>query len=305
MARNSAVPSALVLNAQQLRTLLAVVDEGTFDAAAAVLRVTSPAVSQRVKALEQCVGRMLLVRTKPVRLTEPGKVVTRLARQVARLASDVHAELGVIDGEDPSRLPIAVNADSLTTWFLPALTRMPEELRICVELCRADADRATAMLRGGAVLAAVTSSPAPVPGCSVRRLGHMRYVPVASPEFVAGWLDGPLSRLLPAAPVLVFDDNDDLQDRFVGRLVHGATASPHRHHIATSESMVEAAAAGMGWGMVPQLLARRRLAAGTLTNLESDVRIDVALFWQQWKLESPVLAAAMDVVTAAAAAALE
>jgi LysR family transcriptional regulator (chromosome initiation inhibitor) len=161
------------------------------------------------------------------------------------------------------------------------------------------------MLREGSVVAAVTSSSAPVPGCSVRRLGHLRYVPVASPDFVARWLDGPLRRLLPTAPVLVFDRRDELQDRFVGRLAHGCTASAHRHYVATSEGMVTAAAAGMGWGMVPLIQARRWLVAGTLTDLDPSAPSDVPLFWQQWKLESPVLTAAADVVSAAAATALE
>ena len=73
----------------QVRTLLAVVDEGTFDAAAAALHVTPSAISQRVKALEQRTGRVLLLRTKPVRPTESGEVLVRLARQVARLEHEL------------------------------------------------------------------------------------------------------------------------------------------------------------------------------------------------------------------------
>jgi LysR family transcriptional regulator (chromosome initiation inhibitor) len=292
------------MDAQQLRTLLAVVDEGTFDAAAAVLHVTASAVSQRVKALEQSVGRMLLLRTKPVRLTESGKIVTRFARQLARLESDARAELGLLDSQEPNRLPIAVNPDSLATWFLPALTYMPDELRISFELHREDADRAAVLLREGVVMAAVCSSSMPVPGCSVRALGHMRYVPVASPEFVSRWLARPLRQSLPSAPVLVIDRGDDLQDRFAGQLAHGVTASAHRHQIATSEGMIEAAAAGLGWGMVPLIQARRWLAVGTLTDLAPGKPVDVPLFWHQWKLDSPVLAAAANAVTAAAAAAL-
>ncbi|GAB1511078.1 LysR family transcriptional regulator ArgP [Actinophytocola sp. KF-1] len=290
------------MDAQQLRTLLAVVDEGTFDSAAAVLQVTASAVSQRVKALEQTVGRLLLLRTKPVRLTESGKVVARLARQLARLERDVRAELGLVDDDEPNRLPIAINADSLATWFLPALTRIPEDLRISFELHREDAERAASLLREGAVMAAVTSSSTPSSGCVVRRLGCLRYVPVASPEFVSRWLDGPLRERLPTAPVLVIDRGDDLQDRFVDRLAPGHTASGHRHHMATSESVVTAAAAGLGWGMVPAMQATRWLAAGTLIDLTPGAPMDVPLFWHQWKVDSPVLSAAADAVTAAAAA---
>ncbi len=288
-----------------MRTLLAVAEEGTFDAAATVLRVTASAVSQRVKALEHSVGRILVLRTKPVRLTESGKVVARLARQLARLEADARAELGLTDGGEPRRLSIAVDADSLSTWFLPALARMSAEPRVNFELQREEADRTAVMLREGVVMAAVTSSSAPAPGCSVHRLGYLRYVPVASPEFVARWLDGPLPALLPAAPVLVTDRGDDRQDRFVGGLADGRAASGYRHHIGTSEGTLEAAAAGLGWGLVPLMQARRWLAAGALVDLVPGVTADVPLFWHQWRIGSPVLVAATEAVMAAAAATLD
>lgn len=214
----------------QVRTLLAVVDEGTFDAAASALHVTPSAVSQRVKALEQRTGRVLLTRTKPVRATESGEVVVRFARQLARLERDARAELGMTGAGEPTRVSIAVNADSLATWFLGALARLPAEPRLCFELRREDEDHTAALLREGQVMAAVTSSPDAVAGCSVRALGRMRYVAVASPEFAEAYRGGPLRD----APVVNFDRRDDFQDGFVRRLPGevrgsepGAALHPH------------------------------------------------------------------------------
>src|SRR5439155_4032659 len=169
----------------QVRTLLAVVDEGTFDAAAAALHVTPSAVSQRVKTLEQRTGRVLLTRTKPVRPTESGQVVVRFARQLAALEQDAQRDLGIGVGSGSARLSIAVNADSLATWFLPALTRVPQSPPVCFELHREDETHTAALLREGQVMAAVTSSAEPVAGCLVRPLGLARYLPVASPRFAA------------------------------------------------------------------------------------------------------------------------
>jgi LysR family transcriptional regulator (chromosome initiation inhibitor) len=289
----------------QVRTLLAVVDEGTFDAAASALHVTPSAVSQRVKALEQRTGRVLLVRTKPVRPTESGEVVVRFARQLARLEHDAYAELGMTGSGEPTRLSIAVNADSLATWFLPALARVPQELRLCFELCREDEDHTAALLREGAVMAAVTSSSDPVAGCSVRALGRMRYLPAASPGFARQWLghetDTPLRDLIAGAPVVAFDRNDDVQDDFVRTLRGGPRASSLRHLMPTSEGFVAAVVAGMGWGMVPQAQAEPLLRAGRLVDLAPDRGVDVPLFWQQWKLDFPALAAVADAVAAVAA----
>lgn len=286
----------------QVRTLLAVVDEGTFDAAAAALHVTPSAVSQRVKALEQRTGRVLLQRTKPVRPTESGEVLVRFARQLARLERDARRELGMSGAGEPTRVSVAVNADSLATWFLGALTRVPREPRLCFELRREDEDHTAALLREGLVMAAVTSSPDAVPGCSVRALGRMRYLPVASPAFAAAHLGGPLPDALAGAPVVVFDRRDDFQDTFVRTLSQGrGAASALRHFVPTSEGFAQAVAAGLGWGMVPEAQAGPLLRTGRLVRLAPRRSVDVPLFWQQWRLDSPALAALAEAVVATAA----
>ncbi|MEG3630189.1 LysR family transcriptional regulator ArgP [Streptomyces poriticola] len=290
----------------QVRTLLAVVDEGTFDAAAAVLHVTPSAVSQRMKALEQRTGRVLLLRTKPVRPTESGAVLVRLARQLARLERDAQAELGLSGAAGgPTRVSVAVNADSLATWFPAALTRVPQQPPLCFELRREDEDHTAALLREGTVMAAVTSSPDPVPGCSVRALGRMRYFPVAAPGFADRFPAGSLPELLAGAPVVAFDRRDDFQDGFVRQLGggHGA-ASAARHLVPTSEGFVEAVAAGLGWGMVPEQQAGPLLRSGRLVGLAPDLPVDVPLHWQQWRLDSPALSAVAEAVAGVAAEAL-
>lgn len=294
---------------EQVRTLLAVVDEGTFDAAAAALHVTPPAVSQRVKALERRTGRVLLMRTKPVRPTESGQVIVRFARQLARLERDARAELGIGDSGRGALLPVAVNADSLATWFLTALARVPDELRVCFELRREDEEHTTSLLREGAVMAAVTSSPDAVSGCTVRRLGRVRYLPVASPEFVERWLGDwprvPLGQVLADAPVLLFDRRDCLQDQFAREVTGGRGAGPLRHYVPSSRGFAEAIEAGLGWGVVPRAQAEPLLRGGGLTLLDPERVVDVPLFWQQWKLDSPALAALAEAVVSTAAEALD
>jgi LysR family transcriptional regulator, chromosome initiation inhibitor len=315
---------------EQVRTLLAAVDEGTFEAAARALQVTPSAVSQRIKALEQHTGRVLLIRSKPVRLTESGVVVVRFARQLDWLERDASAELGLAAAGGPTTLTIAVNADSLATWFLPVLGRLAES-RTCFEIQREDQDHTAQLLSQGSVMAAVTSTPQPVQGCSVRRLGRMRYRAMANPAFAARHLsDGPLRRSLAVAPVVVFDRKDDLQDRFLrglterggkakaapGAEVAGPVsadddngeaaariAAPKRHFIPSSEGFVDAVVLGLGWGMVPEDQAAAR-PEGSLVDIAPSRPIDVPLYWQQWKLDSPALTTVADIVGEAAAAAL-
>lgn len=283
----------------QVKTLLAVVDEQSFDAAAAVLHVTPSAVSQRIKALEQRTGRVLLLRTKPISLTESGQVLVRFARSLAQLEQDALGELGL--GSATRTITIAVNADSLATWFLPVLSRLPTS--IAFDLQREDQDHTAALLREGLVMAAVTAAPQPVQGCTSVRLGRMRYRAMASPAFIDRWLSAaPLPASLPAAPVIMFDRKDDLQDRFLRGLTRRRNFTLVRHHIPASESFVDAVAAGLGWGMVPELQAASR--GDTLADLAPDRPLDVPLHWQQWKLDSPALAAVAKAVAEGAKDAL-
>ena len=286
----------------QVRTLLAAVDEGTFDAAAAALHITPSAVSQRVKALEQRIGRVLLTRTKPIALTDSGEVLVRYARQLVRLEADAAAELG-LDSEHqaPTSIAVAVNADSLSTWFLDALARVPESLRVGFELLREDEAHTAALLRRGRVAAALTRDANPVTGCRVTKLGVMRYRASASPAYVERWLaSGPIKQTLPTAPMLVFDRNDRLQDNFLSALTgRPDNRAQTRHLIPTSEAFLSAIARGIGWGMIPDEQAAL-LPEDALVELTPGRTVDVPLYWQQWKLDSPALKALSDAVISAA-----
>jgi LysR family transcriptional regulator (chromosome initiation inhibitor) len=286
----------------QVRTLLAAVDEGTFDAAAAALHVTPSAVSQRVKALEQRIGRVLLTRTKPIALTDSGEVLVRYARQLVRLEADAAAELGLDeDHQAPTTIAVAVNADSLSTWFLDALEQVPASLRVGFELLREDEARTAAMLRRGRVAAAVTREARPVTGCRVTKLGVMRYRASASPAFVERRLSaGPVEQTLRVAPMLVFDRNDELQDRFLRALTgESESGGQTRHLIPTSETYLSAVQRGLGWGMIPDE-QRALLPEGSLVELVPGREVEVPLYWQQWKLDSPALKVLSDAVISAA-----
>ncbi|MGM1063279.1 LysR family transcriptional regulator ArgP [Saccharothrix sp. Mg75] len=284
-----------MLDPECVRTLLAVVDEGTFDAAARALHVTPSAVSQRIKQLEQRTGRVLVVRAKPVRLTESGAVIARYGRQQALLDRDAHTALGL--AADPTPIAVAVNADSLSTWFRRVVKELAGDDGLVLTVRREDQDHTADLLRQGLVVAAVTSSPRPVQGCRARPLGSIRYHAVASRRF-ARRLDA--GTPLHEAPVIVFDEKDDLQDAFC-RTETGHPASSHRHHLPDGHVFEDAVVSGAGWALLTEhQVARHR----GLVHLAPGRPVDVPLHWQQWKLDSPPLARVADAVLRAAAAEL-
>lgn len=305
----------------QLAALEAAVSEGTFEAAARRLRVTPSAVSQRIKALETSVGRVLLQRSKPIEPTDSGRVILRFARQIDALGDDVSRGLG--EEEAPRiRMPIAVNADSLATWILPALAPLAAE--ISFDFHREDQTHTLSLLRDGTAMAAITGVAEPVQGCSSTPLGSMRYRPMANRAFAARWFgeapdargardapDAPDARDAPDAPaepfahapVVIFDRRDDLQDAVLRRRAErsGVVVDPPRHHVPASVDFVEAVRLGFGWGMVPELQAD---GLDDLVLIDPHVTIDVPLYWQQWQLHTPSLERVAATIRRAAADAL-
>jgi LysR family transcriptional regulator (chromosome initiation inhibitor) len=271
------------MRADQLAALVAVVDNGTFEAAARQLMVTPSAVSQRVRALESQVGQVLVVRASPCRTTEAGTVLLRMARQQQLLTSEALAELATGDAS-LTDLPVAVNADSLATWFTGVIAECATWGDVRLRLYVEDQDHSAALLRSGSVLGAVTSDPVAVQGCAVEPLGTMRYLPVAAPELARRWTRG--RRVDWAAmPVVRFGAKDDLQQRLLA--AHGVEDTPPTHVIPTSQGFLAAVQAGLGWGAVPEGQLGDDLETGRLVRLGSRDRVDVPLHWQSWRLRSP------------------
>lgn len=285
------------------QTLLAVIDAGSMDGAARVLALTPSAVSQRIKTLEQRLGRVLLIRSKPTRVTEAGGVVLRMARQSILLEHDAIAELGG-DADETTSVALAVNADSLSTWILPALARAAESRAVVFDIHREDQDHTATLLESGEVMAAVTSRSAPVAGCTSSYLGAMRYRAVASPGFMERWLPhGIGADGLGLAPVVYFDLRDDLQQRALA--ARGVTRTPPRHFVPSSQDFAAAVRLGLGWGMLPDAQCEDELAAGTLVELSPPASVRVPLYWQQWNLQSRLLGDVAEAVAAEAVTALE
>ncbi len=292
------------LDYPQLAALAAVVREGSFERAARALHVTPSAVSQRIRALEERMGGVLVVRSTPCSVTEAGHALVRHAERVALLESELAlptASRSAAAAAPRATLRVAVNADSLATWFVAALAAFAQgQPQISIDLVLDDQEHTGEALRRGDVLAAVSASAEPVQGCSVVALGRMRYLATASPAFVKRWFArGVDADALAVAPCLVFNRKDRLQERWLRRTTRRELAPP-AHQLPSSQAFVDAALAGLGWGMNPQALARPHLAARRLVELVPGRVIDVPLYWQSSRLALPALARLTDAVIAAA-----
>ena len=291
-----------MLDYSLLAALAAVVREGSFERAARRLHVTPSAVSQRVRLLEERTGQVLVVRGQPCTATEAGRRLVGHAEAVALLEHGLQRDLPALaeGGGKRTSLRVAVNADSLATWFVGAAAAFAGAGGALLDISVDDQDHTAQWLKNGDVLAAVCSLEAPVQGCRSLALGRLRYVSTASPAFFdRHFAAGVNARTLADAPCLAFNRKDRLQAQWAAAQAGREIEMP-THWLPSSQAFVDAALAGLGWGLNPEPLVREHLAAGRLRELVAGSELPVPLFWQHARLAAPVLQALTDAVLGSA-----
>ena len=283
-----------MLDYSSLAAVATVVQEGSFERAARVLNVTPSAISQRIKLLEERLGAVLVVRGQPCTATDTGRLLCRHIEQVGMLEQDLRAALPTLSQpQSPGErvtLRVAVNADSLGTWFIKAIAAFRESEDVLLDVSLDDQEYTVNLLRSGHVLAAVTANAQPVQGCNSTALGRMTYVAVANPQFIKKYFrDGVSAATLAQAPTLTFNRIDRLQALWVRRVCRRDIDTPN-HWLPSTQAFIDGTVAGIGWGMNPLSLVREHLDAGKLVELVPGKRLPVPLYWQHSRLQVPMLA---------------
>ena len=274
------------LDYKLLRALDAVLQEQNFDRAAKSLHITQSAISQRSKQLEQQFAEPLLIRSQPLQATPLGQKLLAHYRQVHQLELELAGELTPDQPQGPIRISIAVNADSLATWFLPAIAPLLEQHPIELNLLVDDENRTLDKVREGQAFGAVSLHAQPLAGCCVDQLGEMHYLLTASPAFVARHFPHGLTReALAKAPAVAFDQRDDMHISFMREHFGLEPGGYPCHPVHSSEAFVAMAEQGLAYCLIPELQIREQLAAGTLVNLSPSHRLTECLYWHRWVLE--------------------
>ena len=279
-----------------LECLAAIVEEGGFERAARRLSITQSAVSQRLRALEAQVGTVLIVRSRPLKATLAGQLLLKHTRMLRLLRADLERDLKELapsslrGAREEERISIAINADSIATWALPALTGLAQQ-GLPMEIITDDQDFTHEWLRQGQVLGCVTTVKQALRGCKVVVLGAMDYVAVATPGLALERLgvDMLTAHNFRDLPFVAFNRKDDMQSEFVGKAFGLKRVMLNQLFVPSSEGQVRAVLAGWGASVLPRLLAQPLFDKGLLVNLAPACTLPIQLYWHCWNLESEVL----------------
>ncbi|MDX1799568.1 MAG: LysR family transcriptional regulator ArgP [Marinobacter sp.] len=270
-----------MLDYKLLEALVTVIETGGFERAGHALGLSQSAVSQRIKLLESRLGQPVLIRNPTLQATAAGQRLLNHAQQVQLLERDLRRQIPALSA-DRTRLRIALNADSLATWWADAISGFCHREGLLVDMVIEDQDVGLRRMREGDVAACLCSGDQPVAGARSVLLGQMPYRALAHRDYVARYFpDGLTSAAFARAPAIVFGPHDQLQHRFLAQCgYHGQF--PY-HLCPSSEGFIRLAAAGMGYGMIPDLQAELAAPVPGLVNLAPEHVVPVNLHWHFWR----------------------
>ena len=284
----------------QLEAFYAVFQHGSFERAATALNVTRSAISQRIKALEEALATMLVVRGKPVVATRKGEILLRHIRALKTMEDDtISAILPTQQERAPVPIAIAVNTDSLSTWFGPLVAQLLSQFKIALEIVSDDQDHTFHRLIKGEVMGCVSSEPVAVRGFEASPLGAMHYLCVATPEFRQKYFQSGMSiAAVLAAPAILFDRKDTLHDQYLEQLFGVKVAKYTRHYLPSPTALLDGICTGLGYAMAPGLRIAPLLETGQLVELTPSCKVSVPLYWHHWQMELPLAQAMTQTITA-------
>jgi LysR family transcriptional regulator (chromosome initiation inhibitor) len=273
-----------------LEALACVVHEQGFDKASQKLHITQSAVSQRIKLLEDQVGQVLVTRMVPPQATRDGKRFLKHYMQVKNLEADLERTMETRGKKNFQVFPIGINADSLSTWFFPAITGFLKKHSVLLDLKVDDQDETHKLLRNGEVSGCISSEKSPVQGCRVTTIGTMNYRLAATKKFVKQYfLQGLDEQRIQSAPAVIFNRKDDLHDMAFKKLFKQNIKNIPVNYVPSSEKFVQMIMDGLAYGMIPDLQGLEHIRSGHLVDIVPSCHIKVKLYWHRWSLKSKLI----------------
>jgi LysR family transcriptional regulator (chromosome initiation inhibitor) len=268
-----------------LEALYTVIQLQNFEAAAEKLFITQSAVSQRIKSLESDYGEPLLIRNLPYQPTPFAEPLLAHYQHVRQLEQTLQGSLQ--QQRIHPKISIAINRDSLETWFMDLLTGGNLSHHTLLDIIADDQAVTLDYLKKGLVSACISTVKKPLSGCSATFLGYLEYALVASPTFKTHYFDNkPIKDSLLNAPILIFDYQDKLHERFLAQYFAIHHKPENYYTIPSVRGFRKFALQGYGFALIPLLDIEKELRTGKLVILFDNKIMKMPLYWHHFSIES-------------------
>lgn len=279
-----------MLDYKLIEAFSAVVDTGSFEKAASFLGLTQSAISQRVKLLEEQTGQILLIRSSPPKPSTPGIDFLTHYRKVVLLEKDLFSIQANLNSDNFRNLSIAINADTIETWFPQIILPYLQQNDILLDLKSDDQDQTHNLLKKGEVMACVASHDKAIQGCSCVHLGTVTYGLYCSKTFYERWFkNGFTEEALSISPALYFNLKDKLNTLLHKRIFGKDIKNTNTLFIPSTELFAELICGNIGYGALPEHQSKPLIEQGKIIELAEGKTIEVNLFFHSWNLKSSLL----------------
>ncbi|MCP2040779.1 DNA-binding transcriptional LysR family regulator [Neisseria sp. HSC-16F19] len=283
---------------EQWRIFLSVCETGSFSASARQLGRVQSGISQAVANLEIDVGQELFDRSahKPV-LTPAGRALLPLAQALMLQKNQLDQKIDALARAQESELTLVCDDSLLGAALLGEIHRLGAQYPITnFNILAASTFEAEEMVGAGrAQLGLVYLSSDFKNDFDFVLLGHRPVLTVVSPQHALAQTDGRISaEVLKAHRQLVYQDRQQRELWFSDRI------SAQFCYANSHTVLLDMAKQGMGWTVIPDLLADAAVEAGELVVLDldfesSDVFVPVGTLVSRSHPQGPVLHALLQV----------
>lgn len=268
-----------------LAALAEVIEQQSFELAAEKLFISQSAISQRIKALEEQVGQPVLIRNQPIIVTPAGEKLLSHFYKVKQLEHELVPILYPDKPIQPLKVSLAVNVDSISTWFIEAMTPVLKDYLIELDLLIEHEERTLDRLKRAEAIGAVSTIEKPLKGYRSFELGEMEYCLVASKTFQQKYFpNGVNQNSLKMAPGISYDHKDDMHVKYIGHHFDLAASEYYCHSVRSSDAFVGLVKQGVAYCLLPKLQIESELASGELISLCPDKTLVETLYWHSWVL---------------------
>lgn len=272
-----------------LEAVASVIKKGSFDRAARDLHISQSAISQRIRQLEEQLGRPIIVRKNPPEPTELGRHLLAHFMKVRMLERELQDQIDPSGPQTATHLSLAINRDSLTLWFVEAMGQFIKDENIVLEVLAEDQELTHEYLKDGRVFGCVSSRKSALQGCRVEHLGTMSFYLCATPEFASRWFSkGVGKKSLLKAPGVIFDEKDHMLHDFLEKKFKITMDSPPLHVIPALGEYERFITDGFAYGLLAKSQVEEGFASGELINLAPDKNFLMDLYWHSWQLSSEI-----------------
>lgn len=231
-----------MLDLELLRTLVCVVDEGSFTRAASRVHRTQSTVSQQVRKLEQAVGKTLLLRDRTgsnVSATEDGELMLAYARRLLAIADEAQQVLSAPRSARVLRLGVPEDFDvARLTVLLAKFSARHPDLRL-ETVSGMSAGLRERLAAGALDLALVKREPGDGP-C------------LAAWSEALVWVGEPrIVREAASVPLVLFPQGCIYRKRMIYALESAGRAWHAAYHSHSLAGVQAAVAAGLGVSLLP------------------------------------------------------